>query len=86
MKNKCPKFNEVNYGASTSGINSSAEPNQESGETNNQRDTKTTQNQAKSTANNKAKHIPLLPERIAYEQILWLNKMYAIRMAKYWKS
>lgn len=79
-------MNEVNYGASTSGINNSEEPNQKTSTSTTHRDTKTTQNQPRSIVNNNVNHIPLLPEQIACEQIIWLNKMYAIQMAEYWQS
>lgn len=79
-------MNEINYGASTSGINSSLKPNQEASVSNNQKNTKTTQNQAQSTTNNYVNHIPLSPKQIANEQILWLNKMYVFQTVGYLES
>jgi len=78
--------NDVNYGASTSGINMSSETNQEASTSfsNNKQETKATQNQTK--FNSKINHVSLTPEQIAVEQILWVNKMYAIKMAEYWQS
>ena len=85
IHDKSPKLNEVNYGASTSGISTSADTNQEASTSSNKKqETKPTQNQGKS--NNKVNHIPLTPEQLALEQILWVNKMYAVQMAKYWQS
>lgn len=88
VNSKCPKFNDVNYGAGTSKVNNSSETNQEGGTSfsNNKQETQTTENQTKSNSNNFVNHIPLTPEQIALEQILWVNKMYAIQMAEYWKS
>jgi len=88
-RDKCPKLNEVNYGASTSGINISADTNQEahqeaSTSSDNKQGSKSTQKQIK--LNDNINHIPLTPEQIALEQILWVNKMYAIQMAEYWQS
>lgn len=89
IRDKCPKFNEVNYGASTSGINTSADTNPEahqeaSTSSNKKQKTKSTQNQTK--FNDNINRIPLTPEQIALEQILWVNKMYAVQMAEYWQS
>lgn len=89
IRDKCPKFNEVNYGASTSGINTTADTNPEahqeaSTSSNKKQKTKSTQNQTK--FNDNINRIPLTPEQIALEQILWVNKMYAVQMAEYWQS
>lgn len=91
VNSKCSKFNDVNYGAGTSGtskVNNSSEANEEAGTSfsNNNQETQTTENQTKCNSNNFANHISLTPEQIALEQILWVNKMYAIQMAEYWKS
>lgn len=56
------------------GASTSSEVNQEA---------KTTQNQIKS---NNVNRIALTPEQVAVEQILLVNKMYAIQMVKYWQS
>lgn len=85
VHSKCPKYNNVNEGASTSGINMSSETCQETS-SNNTQELKTTQNQTKSNSKNNANCIPLTPEQVALEQILWVNKMYAIQMAEYWQS
>jgi len=82
-------LNEVNYGASTSGVSTSADTNKEarqeaSTSSNKKQETKPTQSQTKSNKN--VNRIPLTPEQIALEQILWLNKMYAVQMAEYWQS
>lgn len=77
--NNCPQFDEVNYGASTSGYNMTSETNQEP----NKSETKT---QNKKNPKNDLNSIPLTPEQVAVEQILWVNKMYAIQMAEYWQS
>lgn len=78
-------MNEINYGASTSGTNTSAGTNQEASTSSNKKqDTTPTLNQPKS--NTKVNHTLMTPEKIALEQILWLNKMYAIQMAEYWQS
>ncbi|CAI6348975.1 unnamed protein product [Macrosiphum euphorbiae] len=86
INGKSPKLNEVNYGASTSGISTSAaDTNQEvSTSSNNKQDTKPTKNQTKSK--NNVNRSPLTPEQLALEQILWVNKMYAVQMAEYWQS
>jgi len=83
---KCPKVDEINYGASTSGINVSSETGQEpmSHFPNNKQKTKTPQNQTR--PENNANCIPLTPEEIAVQQIMWVNKMYASQMATYWQS
>lgn len=81
---KLLKSNDVNCGASTSGINTSSKPNHESVSTKLSSNSMTTQNQTNSNSN--VKNILLTPEQIALEQIMWVNKMYAIRMAEYWKS
>lgn len=85
---KLLKSNDVNCGASTSGINTSSKPNHESVSTKLSSNSMTTQNQTKSNSNvkNIPQNILLTPEQIALEQIMWVNKMYAIRMAEYWKS
>lgn len=85
INGKCPKLNEVNYGASTSGISTSADTNQEaSSSSNNKQKTEPTQSQTKSNKN--VNRISLTPEQLALEQILWVNKMYAVQMAEYWQS
>lgn len=84
---KCPKYNNINEGASTSGINMSSEISQKaSTSSNDKQETKTTQNQMKLNSNIKTNCISLTPEQVALEQILWINKMYAIQMAEYWQS
>lgn len=84
---KCPKYNNINEGASTSGINMSSEISQKaSTSSNDKQETKTTQNQMKLNSNIKTNCISLTPEQVALEQILWVNKMYAIQMAEYWQS
>lgn len=78
-------MNEINYGASTSGISTSADNNQEaSTSSNNKQETKPIKNQTK--FNNDVNRRPLTPEQLALEQILWVNKMYAVHMAEYWQS
>lgn len=83
---KCPKLNDVNFGASTSKIN--APPLATAGQevsgshSKNKQEIKTTSNQTKSNV----KPILLTPEQIATQQVLWVNKMYAIHMANYWQS
>jgi len=82
---KCPKSNDVNYGASTSRIN--APPpllatSQEASASFSKNKQETKANQTKSNV----KRIPLTPEQIAAQQVLWVNKMYAIHMANYWQS
>jgi len=84
INGKCPKMNEVNYGASTSGISTSADTKQEASSSNNKQETKPTQSLTKS--NNDVNRIPLTPEQLALEQILWVNRMYAVQMAQYWQS
>jgi len=85
INGKCSKVNEVNYGASTSGVSASADTNQEaSTSSNNKQETKPIQSQTKT--NNNVNRIPLTPEQLALEQILWVNKMYAVQMAEYWQS
>jgi len=82
---KYPKSNDVNYGASTSRTNASPTVSQEASTSfsnSNKQETKTTPNQTESNVN----HIPLTLEQMAGQQILWVNKMYAIHMAKYWQS
>lgn len=65
----------------------SSETSQEaSTSSNNKQETKTTQNQTKTNSNINTNYIPLTPEQVALEQILWVNKMYAIQMAEYWQS
>lgn len=87
-RSKCPKYNNINEGASTSGINVSSEISQEAStfSSNNKQKTKTSQNQTKLNSNVNTNCIPLTPEQVALEQILWVNKMYAIQMAEYWQS
>lgn len=90
INGKCSKSNEVNNGASTSGISTSADTNQEvrqeaSTSSNNKQQTKPTQNQNKSNNKNNNRS-PLTPEQLALEQILWVNRMYAVQMAEYWQS
>ncbi|VVC29169.1 Ubiquitin-related domain,Ubiquitin domain [Cinara cedri] len=88
-KSECPKIND---GASTSGTNVRSAVNQEACKSsNNKQDKKKTRSGTKSSSNNNpsnsnAKGTPLTPEQIALEQIHWVNKMYAIQMAEYWKT
>lgn len=49
-----------------------------------EQETNTTENQTEPKCNDNC--IPLTPEEIAVQQILWVNKMYAIQMAEYWQS
>lgn len=84
-----PKFNEVNYGASTSGSSSSlSEASHEHGTSfsHDKQETQTAQNQTKQNSDNNVTRIPLTPEQVAVEQILWVNRMYAIQMTEYWQS
>lgn len=83
---KCPEVDEINYGASTSSINVSSEANQEpkSFFSNIKQETKTKQDQTRPEINEN--YNPLTPEEIATQQIMWVNKMYAIQMATYWQS
>lgn len=89
VQKKCLKFNdEINYGASTSGPKITSVPgcSQETGtSSNNNQETNPVQNETKSNENN-VNHIALNPEQIAVQQIMWLNRMYAIQMTEYWRS
>lgn len=79
------KSNDVNYGASTSGVNISPELSEKLFSTN-MHDTETIQNQTRPNSNNNIKDISLTPEEIAMEQTIWVNRMYAIQMAEYWQT
>lgn len=83
---KCPKVDNVNCGASTSGNNMSSKNSNEasSSVSSNKQDNKTPKTNIK-TKNN-VKHVRLTPEQIGVQQILWVNKIYAMHMAKYWQS
>lgn len=86
---KSPKYDEVNYGASTSGSNSSlSEASQEPSTSflQDKQETKTTQNQKKINSDSNVTHISLTPEQVAVEQIMLVNRMYAIQMTEYWQS
>lgn len=81
---KCPKYNNINEGASTSGINISSETS--TSNNNQETNTSTTQNQTKSSSNNNVNCIPWTAEQVALVQILWVNKMHAIQLVEYWES
>lgn len=50
----------------------------------NKQDNNTPKHQTKSK--NNIKRVRLTPEQIGVKQILWVNKIYAMQMAKYWQS
>lgn len=83
---KCPKVDNVNCGASTSGNNMPSKNihKASSSVSSNKQDNKTPKNQTKSK--NNIKRVQLTPEQIGVQQILWVNKIYAMHMAKYWQS